>query len=162
MDPGDTTDASGSKFFLFHPVFGNIFSQQECIPVGYVPSTTVAVCWGGVCAWSTWSWGVYLVPQGCTWSWGCTWSGRCTWPGGVPGLGGGVPGPRGCTWSGGVPGPGGCTCLGVYLVLGGCTWSWGVYLVLGGTCPGTPPVNRMKDRCKNIAFVTSLRTVIIG
>ena len=168
-----------SKFFLFHPVFGNIFSQQECIPVGYVPSATVAVCWGGVCAWSTWSWGVYLVPQGCTWSKGVYLVWQVTWPGGVPGLGGGVPGlgggvpgPRGCTWSGGVPGPvsvpgwgvylpwgctwsRGCTCLGVYLVLGGCTWSRGVPAQV-------PPVNRMKDRCKNIAFATSLRTVIIG
>ena len=48
----------------------------------------------------------------------------CTAPGGVPSPGvylvpGGVPGPRGCTWSqgvclvlGGVPGPRGCTCPG--------------------------------------------------
>ena len=52
---------------------------------------------------------------------------------------GGVPGPRGCTWSrgvylvmgvylvlGGVPGPGGCTWS-----REGCTWQ-GVYLVPGG------------------------------
>ena len=79
-------------------------------------------CSGGVPG----SWGVYLVT-------------------GVYLVLGGVPVPRGCTWSGGVPGPGGG---GVYLVLmGGCTWSqggtwswggvvgvylvWGVYLVLG-------------------------------
>ena len=81
---------------------------------------------------------------------------------------------------GGVPGPGGAPgTRGVHLVRG-CTWSWGVYLVLGGA-PGTrgvylvrgctwlgvpaqvlPPVNRMTDRCKNITFATSLRTVIIS
>ena len=75
---------------------------------------------------------------------------------------GGVPGPRGCTWSrgyqpgGGVP-AGGCTCPGVYLVLGGapaqgvpvrgCT-CLGVYLVLGGTCPGTPPPVDRQTRVK--------------
>ena len=70
----------------------------------------------------------------------------------------------GCTCWGCVPGPGGCTCWGVYLVPGGvpgpggvylpggCTWSGGVYLVGGCTCPGTPPVNRMTDRCKNITL----------
>ena len=49
---------------------------------------------------------------------------------------GGVPGPRGCTWSkgvylvwGGVPGPGGCV-PGPGGV-GDCTWLWGVYLVPG-------------------------------
>ena len=64
----------------------------------------------------------------------------------VPGV---VPGPGGCTWSGG------CTwCRGVYLVLGGCTWS------REGTCPGTPPPRGQTDTCKNITFVTSLRTVI--
>ena len=63
-------------------------------------------------------------------------SGRISGGGSVPARGGtclgGVPDPRGCTWSrgvylilggvpgpgGGVPGPGGCTCLGVYLVWG--------------------------------------------
>ena len=65
-----------------------------------------------------------------------------------PSMLGGVPGPRGCTWSrgvsaleGGVSALGGCTCSqgGVcsrgVSALGGCTWSWGVYLVLGGV-PG--------------------------
>ena len=72
-------------------------------------------------------------------------------PRGVPGLGGacswgvGVPGPRG------VPGPGGC------LILGGA-WSQGV--VFQHALRQIPPVNRMTDRCKNIAFATSLRTVI--
>ena len=69
--------------------------------------------------------------------------------GAVPGLGGvylvggGLPGPRGCTWSGGVYLVPGEACL----VQGGCTWSrgegdvpgpgvgWGVYLVPGGV-PG--------------------------
>ena len=60
----------------------------------------------------------------------------------------------------GVPGPGGVPSLGlgVYLVAGvvpglggipgpgGCTWSWGC------TCPGTPPVKRMTDKCKNITL----------
>ena len=50
---------------------------------------------------------------------------------------------------GGVPAGGctcqaGCTCQGVYL-------QW-VYLSRRGTCPGTPPVNRMTDRCKNITL----------
>ena len=45
--------------------------------------------------------------------------------------------------SGGVPGPG------VYLVLGGggVPGPGG-----GGTCPGTPLMNRMTNRCKNIAL----------
>ena len=63
-------------------------------------------------------------------------------------------------------------CLGVYLALGvpvgGCTWPQGGYLPRGDV-PGPggvptqvlPPVNRMTDRCKNISFATSLRTVII-
>ena len=75
-------------------------------------------------------WGVYLVPEGCTWFWGCTWS-----------------------WGGGVPGPG----EGVYLVLGdvpgprGCTWSRGG-VAARGYLPRYPPVNRMTDRCKNITL----------
>ena len=77
--------------------------QQECIPVGCVPSAAVAV-----------SRGVYLVPGG-----GVPSPGGCTWYG-VSTLGG--PGPRGVylvqgggVCSGGVPGP-----RGVYLVRG-CT-----------------------------------------
>ena len=65
---------------------------------------------------------------------------------------GDVPGPGRCTWSqgvylvlGGVPGP------------GGCTWSQGGVPGLGG-CLGTPPCGQT-DRCKNITFATSLRTV---
>ena len=66
-------------------------------------------------------------------------------PGGVPGLGGDVPGPGGCTWSWGVPGPGE-----LYLVPGGVpgpeggvpgpggTWSWGVYLVPTWSQGGVP------------------------
>ena len=49
---------------------------------------------------------------------------------------------------------------GVYLVRGmyplgpggGCTSSQGVYLVRGGTWPGTPPINRFTDACKNITL----------
>ena len=56
--------------------------------------------------------------------------------------------------------PGGVPSLGGVPGLGGCTWSWGVYLVLGGvpgpgggcTWSGTPPVNRMTNRCKNITL----------
>ena len=45
--------------------------KQECIPVGCVPSATVAVCWGGV-----------PDPGG----------GGCAWSGGVPGATGvGIP-----------------------------------------------------------------------
>ena len=62
-------------------------------------------------------------------------------PGGVPGPGGGG------VWSGGVPGagvsgPGG--------------------LVSQHALRQTPPVNRITDRCKNITFATSLRTVKMG
>ena len=124
-------------------------TKQECIPVGCVPSATVAICWGG-----TWSRGMYL-PGGGTWSWGCTWSQ------GVYLVLGGVPGPRGYL-------PGGCTCPGggvpgprvVYLVLGGVPGprgvpAWGVYL------PRYTPPRGQTDRCKNITFATSLRTIII-
>ena len=144
---------------VYRPLVARI-SQHALVPGG-IPAEGVYLVWG-----CTWSWGVYLVL------------------GGVPGPG--VPGPRGCTWSvGGVPGPGqggtwsgevylvlgGCTCLvGVYLVPGGmyllggvpcprgCVWSQGegVYLVLGGTCPGTPPMNRMTNRCKNITLPQTL------
>ena len=81
-------------------------------------------------------------------------------PRGVPAMG--VYLPWGVYLLGRVPArecicPGGCTCQGVYLprgvdlpggvpVQGGCTCLWGC------TCPGTPPVNRMTDRCKNITF----------
>ena len=86
--------------------------------------------------------GVYLIPEGCTWS-GVPGPGGCAWSGGVPGLGAFTcPGKRGCTWSwvgvylprggGGVPGPGEEYLLGVYLVTGGI-WSLGGYLV-----PGVP------------------------
>ena len=60
---------------------------------------------------------------------------------------GGVPAP------GGVPGPGGC-------LLRGGDWCWGV--VSQHALRQTPPVNRMTDRCKNITFATSLRTVNIS
>ena len=138
--------------------------QQECIPVGCVPSAAAAVCWvpGRV---------VYLV-RGVVY----------LVLGGVPGPGGGVPGPGGgCTWSrgctgpGGVPGPrgvylvlggvylvGGCTWSGGCTWFGGCTWSHRVHLVLGGvpgptggTCPGTPPCEQTHT-CKNITFAWGL------
>ena len=82
-----------------HAVFGKLFCQQECIPVGCVPSATVAVCWG------------------------------------VPAQEGSAPG--GCLLlerGGGIP-----------------------------ACTEADPhhVDRMTDRCKNITFATSLRTVKI-
>ena len=96
--------------------------QQECIPVGYVPSATVAVCQGGA-----WSGGV-SAPGGCL-VWGCL-----LW--GVPCLG--------------VPAPGG-------------TWSGGSAPGMGSGIPACieadPPANRMTDRCINITFASSLRTV---
>ena len=86
--------------------------------------------------------GVYLVlgGGGVHGPRGCTWS----W--------GGVPGPGGCTWSrgvylvlvggvpglGGVPGPGGCTYPGGVPGPRGCTWSQGVYLP-GGYLPRYSP-----------------------
>ena len=96
----------------------------------------------GDCTWSGGYlvWGVYLVQE-------------VPGPGvgGVPGLGD-VPGPGmylvwGCTWLGGVPGQGVPGARGVPGQ--GCTWSWGWGWC---TCPGTPPVNRMTDRCKNITL----------
>ena len=62
----------------------NIY-QQECIPVGCVPSAAVAVS-GGV--------GVYLVPGGCTWPRGVCSRGVYLVPRGVPSPGV-VPGPGG-------------------------------------------------------------------
>ena len=85
---------------------------------------------------------------------------------GVPARGvylvpGGVPGPRGCTWSQGVYLP-----RGVYLVGGGAPaqgvyLAWGVYLVLEGVylVRYSPPCGHT-HACKNITFTTSLRTVI--
>ena len=113
--------------------------KQECIPVGCVPSATVAVCSGG---------------------------GGCLVPVVVPGPGGcllrGVadPGEGVCSW-GGVHGPGGC-------LLPGGAWSFGGGSALGGGIPACteadtpPPVNRMTERCKNRTVATSLRTVTIS
>ena len=102
--------------------------------------------------------GVYLV-LGVYWFWGVYLLGVYLVLGGVPGPGG-VYLPRGYLVWGVYLVPGG------YLVpgLGGCTWSGGVptqgvYLVTGVPAQVLPPVNRMTDRCKNITFATSLRTV---
>ena len=82
---------------------------------------------------------------------GCAWSrvvpgprgGRClVWGVGVPGPGG-VPSP------GGVPGPVGC------LVPGGA-WSQGGVIP---ACTEADTPRGQTDRCKNITFATSLRTV---
>ena len=116
-------------------------TQQECIPVGCVPSAAVPVSRGG---------GV-PGPGG-----DVPGPGGCTWSGGMYLVRGGIPGPGG-TWSRGVylvPG-------GVYLVwgvpgLGGCTLSWGVPAQV---LPLSPPCGQT-HACKNITFATSLRTVI--
>ena len=77
-------------------------------------------------------------------------------------MGGAVHG-EGCSWGGvwsegacshgGMPAPGWSGPRGVPALAGG-----------GGVIPACneadpPPVNRMTDRCKNITFATSLRTV---
>ena len=125
-------------------MFSSSMHTARLLPVS--PSMYCSGGWGRGCR-------VYLIPGACTWSqWGVPGSrgvpgpegylpGGCSWSGGVPG-------PRGFTWScGGVPGPRGWyLSWGVYLVPGECTWSQ------GGTCPGTPPMNRMTDTCKNITF----------
>ena len=95
--------------------------------------------------------------------------------GGVPGLGEGGAWSRGVPALGGVPAPGGCLVPWGCLHQGGA-WSWGGAWsggvpAPGGACFGgmwypacteaDPPVNRMTDRCKNITFATSLRTVKI-
>ena len=138
--------------------------EQECIPVGCVPSAAVAVsARGGVPAP-----GGGLLPGGCLLlQGGCLLLGGLLLPG-VGGLlcsGGGSACSRGwCLLPGGLllPGGGGSA-------LGGGVCSGGVcsggYLLLGGCIPACteadPPVNRMTDRCKNITFATSLRTVKI-
>ena len=103
----------------------------------------------GDCTWSKGEvylvWGVYLVLGGVPGPRGCTWSQ------------GGVPGPRGCTWSQGVPGPkGGVPGPGVVYLVPGIPDPGGMYLVWGvvpgpGGVPGQvlPPVNRITHTCKN-------------
>ena len=68
----------------------------------------------------------------------------CTYLGGVPARRVYLPGgylPGGVPAQGGVYLPGG-----VHLPRGVCVPAWGC------TCPGTPPVNRMTERCKNITL----------
>ena len=84
--------------------------------------------------------------------------GVCLVQGGVSGLGG-ISGPGGsglgvCVWSGGVSGLGGC-------LVQGCVWSGDVSGPGGHAWSGTPPMNRMTHRCKNITLAkTSFRSVI--
>ena len=86
------------------------------------------------------------APGGCTWSQGCLLWGEGTWSGGCLLQGGG-----GSLLLCGVSAP-----VGVYLLLGGCLLP-GV-VCFGGSVPGpggvygTPPVNRMTNRCKNITL----------
>ena len=117
-----------------------------CVPVGGVGCTW---SWGVYLVWGcTWSWGVYLVPGGVPGPRGCTWSQGGTWSRGVYLVLWGVPG------LGGVPGPGG-----VYLVPGGLPGlggylSGGVYLARGVYLVrySPSPVDRITDTCKNITL----------
>ena len=119
-------------------------AKQECIPVGCVPFAAAAVFPGGRGAWS---WGSLLL-------------GGCLLLG--------VSAPRRVSAPGGCLLPGAGVCSGGCLLPGGGVSAPGGCLVLGGGIPACteadthtpPPVNRMTDRCKNITFATSLRTVI--
>ena len=123
-------------------------SKQECIPVGCVPSALAAVFLGGVC----------LVRGGGLLLGGLLPGGVCSWGGGGWGLVLGGSGPSrgllpGGAWSWGVPGPrGGGVCSQGCLVPG---------VVSQHALRQTPPLSEQNDRCKNITFATSLRTVII-
>ena len=125
MEKGHSTFLHAQKIVisLIGWIQQNAFTKQECIPVGCLPSTAVAVSQGVyLVLGGTWSWGVYLVLGG------------VTGPGGVPGREGVY------LVLGGVPGSGGCAWLwGVYLVSEGVPGAGEVYLVLGGggcNCPG--------------------------
>ena len=92
-----------------------------------------------------WSQGVCLLPGGLPRPGGCLLLRGCLVPVGCLLLGGEVPGPRGC-------------------LVQGIAWSWGWGCVASQHALRQippPPVNRMTDSCKNIAFATSLRTVKI-
>ena len=112
---------------------GQMPVKQECIPVECVPSAAAAVSGGG---------GAYflgMLPSG-----GCFLLGVLPSRGVLP-RGGGcfLPGEGVASFTGGsFPGAGG----------GG---------IPACTEADTPSVNRMTDRCKNITFTTSLRTVNI-
>ena len=77
----------------------------------------------------------------------------------------GVPAPGGaCSW--GVPAPGGCLLQGVpargCLLLGGaCCWGCLLLGVVSQHALRQTPPPRQTDRCKNITFASSLRTVNI-
>ena len=122
---------------------GGTPTKQECIPVGCVPSSAVAVSRGGG--------GVVCSREG------CLLRGGCLLPGGCLLLGVSAPGgsaPRGVSAPGGACLlPGGICTQGVSAPGGGCGIS---------ACTGedTPPCGQT-DACKNITFATSLRTVNI-
>ena len=130
--------------------------EQECIPVGCVPSAASAV---------SQRWGV--LPGGCVLPGGgavplrgCASRGGASW--GVGASGGCVCFPRGCFLGGWCFWGGVCASRGV--CFGGCA-SQGV-CSLGGVLPGgvcfRGCVPRgQTDACKNITFATSLRTVKI-
>ena len=94
-----------------------------------------------------------LQESGGAWSWGDAWS----W---------GVPGPGGCLVPGGcllreVPGPGGCLLQGVPGPGGVCSQGMVSQHALRQTTPSPLWTEWLTDRCKNITFATSLRTVIM-
>ena len=80
-----TVSVSSSVFIEKNP------SKQECIPAGCVPSTAVAVCWGGMSAWGVSAQG-RVSPRGVSVQGGLP---RGVCPGGcLPGRC--LPGGRGC------------------------------------------------------------------
>ena len=155
--------------------------KQECLPVGCVPSTAVAVSQGGVCSGGVsaprgvsapggggvlWSWVSALEGSAPGWvcSGGVSWSqgGFFSGEGGVCSQGGvcsvGV-----CVCSRGGPLPGGCLLRGG-VCSGGCVCSSGVSAPWGVGIPpcteaDTPSPCGQTDACKNITFATSLQTV---
>ena len=146
--------------------------KQECIPVGCIPSATVAVSRGGLC-----SGGVYAPGGVCSWGGLCSGGGVCSRGClllGMSALRGVLPRGRGCLLLG-VSAPGGCLLLvGVCSQGGVCSWGvsalgWGV-CSWGCVCSGvvfqhalrqTPPhPYGQTDACKNITFATSLWMVM--
>ena len=126
---------------MLHFTCSSCILVKECIPVGCIPSTAVAVSRGGGC----------LLPGGCLLLGVSAPGGVCS--GGVSALGVG-----GCLLGGvyslgvsalGVSAPRGVSALGG---------------LLGGGIPpcteaDTPSPCGQTDACKNIIFATSLRTV---
>ena len=116
---GDVPASFGCKSSCKHMV------QQECIPVGYVPSAAVAVCWGGSASVHAGIQGYTSPPRPEP---GPLWACRPPPPSQTPNL----PPPYGS----GDPPPGQTPQPPLWV------WVWRTPL----------PVNRMTDTCKNITF----------